>query len=319
MKKIKLKGAAKNLPVVAPMLATLVSMLVLLPLRIAQMLGNTDMATGFFLERGISVYVFYIAAVLTVLVVVALCFVCGQMPSHEVAQGRRPGLGIASVALAAAFGAQSLNDLSAMLQESKVAGLSVYEFCVGNGTVRNFFEAVLGCVTMVALTMLAIACATGKTKWLRFPAILFLAAPLWGTLRVIFYFTHTTSYLVLAELFCELYATIFLMLFLFSIARFFTETGSVGGTWTVFATGLLSTLFCMLASGPRLVSSLAGNGTVEGFDLNLIFGMGTLFSVAAVISVLKHGIASKEEEKEEADPALVGEDTQIPVEPFSAE
>lgn len=318
MKKIQLKGTAKNLPVVAPMLAMLVDMLVLLPLRISQLFNNTDMTTGFFLERGASVYVFYIVAVLTVLVVVALCFVCGQMPSHEVAQVRRPGLGAASVALAAAFGAQSINDLSAMVQQSKLAGLSVYEFCVGNGTVRNFFEAVLGCVTMVALTLLAIASVTGKTKWLRFPAILFLAAPLWGTLRVIFYFTHTTSYLVLAELFCELYATIFLMLFLFSIARFFTETGSEGGTWVVFATGLLSALFCMLASGPRLISSIAGNGTVEGFGVNLIFAMGTLFSVFAVTSVLKHGVAAKEDAKE-SETALVDENTEIPVEPFSAE
>ncbi|MBR3955944.1 MAG: hypothetical protein IKJ63_10780 [Clostridia bacterium] len=318
MKKIQLKGTAKNLPVVAPMLAMLVGMLVLLPLRISQLFNNTDMTTGFFLERGASVYVFYIVAVLTVLVVVALCFVCGQMPSHEVAQVRRPGLGAASVALAAAFGAQSINDLSAMVQQSKLAGLSVYEFCVGNGTVRNFFEAVLGCVTMVALTLLAIASVTGKTKWLRFPAVLFLAAPLWGTLRVIFYFTHTTSYLVLAELFCELYATIFLMLFLFSIARFFTETGSEGGTWVVFATGLLSALFCMLASGPRLISSIAGNGTVEGFGVNLIFAMGTLFSAFAVTSVLKHGVAAKEDAKE-SEPALVDENTEIPVEPFSAE
>ena len=303
------------------MLAMLIGLFVLLPLRISQLFNNTDMTTGFFLERGVSVYVFYIVAVLTVLVVVALCFVCGQMPSHEVKQVRRPGLGIASVALAAAFGAQSINDLSAMVEQSQFAGLSVYEFCVGNGTVRNFFEALLGCVTMVALTLLAVASVTGVTKWLRFPAVLFLAAPLWGTLRVIFYFTHTTSYLVLAELFCELYATIFLMLFLFSIARFFTETGSEGGTWVVFATGLLSTLFCMLASGPRLISSIAGNGTVEGFGVNLIFAMGTLFSALAVTSVLRHGVATKEEtgETEKTLSALIDENAEIPVEPFSAE
>lgn len=322
MKKIQLKGAVKGMPVVAPMLAMFVGMIILVPLRIAQLFNNTDMTTGFFLERGAGVYVFYSVAVLVVLAVAVLCFVCGQMPSHAVAQVRRPGLGIASVALAAAFGGQSINALSAMMQESRLAGLSVYEFCVGNGTVRSLFEAILGCVTMLALALLAIACITGKTKWLRFPAVLFLAAPLWGTLRVIFYFTHTISYLVVAELFCEMYATIFLMLFLFAIARFFTETGSEGGTWTVLATGLLSALFCMLASAPRLVSSIAGNGTVEGFELNFIFAMGALFSVFAVSSVLKHGIAPKEEtteESNEADPALVGEDTEIPVEPFSAE
>ncbi len=318
MKKIQLKGIAKRLPVIAPVLAMLVGLLVLLPLRISQIFNNTDIATGFFLERNAGVYVFYIVAVLTVLVVAVLCFVCGQLPTHEVRQEKRFGLGIGSMALAAAFGIHALNDLSVMVQQSKAAGLSVYEFCVGNGTVRSFFEAVLGCVTMVALALLAVACVTGKTKWLRFPAVLFLAAPLWGTLRVIFYFTHTISYLVLAELFCELYATIFLMLFLFSIARFFTETGSEGGTWVVLSTGLLSALFCMLASAPRLISSVAGNGTVDGFGVNPIFVMGTVFSAFAVASVLTNGVAAKEENKE-ADPAMVDENTEIPVEPFSAE
>lgn len=321
MKKIKIKGSVKSLPVAAPMLAAFAAMLVLVPIRTVQMFNNTDMTTGFFLERNALVYIFFILAVVSTLTVVALSFVCGQMPSHEVAQIRRIDVGIASIALGSAFGTQSLNDLLAMMRESKAAEMSVYAFCVNNGTVRNFFEALLGVVTMVALALLGLALFLGKTKWLKYPAVLFLAAPLWGALRVIFYFTHSISYLVVAELFCELYATIFLMLFLFAVARFFTETGSVGGTWTVIAGGLLSAVFCMLASAPRLISYMAGNGMVEGFGLNLIFGMGALFSVLTVISVYRHGIAPKEETAEtvETDPALVDENTEIPVEPFTAE
>lgn len=317
MKKIRIKGRVTGLTPSAPILAALIGAAVLLPLRIRQLSSNTDLSTGFFIERDIFVYAFFAVCVLASVATVALSYLCGKMPSNEVAQVKRPVCAITSLLMAAGFGFESLKILRVLQAKAKEDGLSLYESSVANESLRDLLECALGGVAMVAFVLLSVACLCGKFKWLKFPAILFLAAPLWGVLRVISYFTYTISYLVIAELFCEMYACVCLMLFLFSIARFFTETGSEGSIWAVVASGLLSALFCLLASIPRLFTTVLGLGTAEGFGIDWIFAAGGVFSITSVLSVVTKGI--EEKKTEDSVPVPAGEDGDIPVEPFTVE
>ena len=317
MKKIKIKGALANLSPSVPMLVALVGAVLLLPLRIWQLAANTDLQTGFFIERNAFVYVFFILAVLTSVAVLLLSYLCGKMPNGELAQVSRPISGVFALLLGVAFGYESLQSFAVLMQEASNAGLSLYESSVANGSFRTFLCSVFGAVAAIAFVLLFVACLNGKYNWLKFPAVLFLGAPLWGILKVISYFTYTISYLVAAELFCEMYAAICLMLFLFTLARFYTQTSVEDGSWTVVASGLLSALFCALASVPRIVMILAGQGAVQGFDVNLIFATGTVFSVISVLSFVRTGVFAKE--TSETEVAAEVEDKEIPVEPFNVE
>lgn len=311
MKNIKIKGSVQAIGIKAPLFTALVAAVLLTALRCFQLAKNTDLTTGFFIERDAFVYLFFILAAGASLAVIAMTFLSANMPSHELADGKRPLTAVGSVALAAAFGYESLKMLGEMNSENLYSGLSLYESSIANGTFRNFLEAILGLVAMVAFTALSVACITGTYKWLRFPAVLFLAAPLWGILRVITYFTYTLSYLVAAELFCEMYASIFLMLYLFCLARYFTQTGIEGGSWTVLASGLLSFVFCLLASAPRILV-----GAAEGFEVDMIFVAGAAFSLASVSGVIRKAVPVNPVEEDNTD---IAGDMEIPVEPFTAE
>lgn len=311
MKKFKIKGSVQAIGIKAPLFTALVAAVALTALRCFQLAKNTDLTTGFFVERDVFVYLFFILAVIASLAVIGMTFLSANLPSHALAEGKRPLTAVGSVALAAAFGYESLKMLGEMNAANLRTGLSLYESSIANGTFRDFLEAILGLVATVAFTLLSVACITGSYKWLRFPAVLFLAAPLWGILRVISYFTYTLSYLVAAELFCEMYASIFLMLYLFCLARYFTQTGIEGGMWTVLSSGLLSFVFCLLASAPRLLVNAA-----EGFEADMIFVAGALFSLTSVFGILRKSVPVKPFEEENT--LLTGDD-EIPVEPFSAE
>ncbi len=311
MKKIKIKGSVQAIGIKAPLFTAIIAAVVLTALRCFQLAKNTDLATGFFIERDAFVYLFFILTAAASLAVIAMAFLSANMPSYVLAEGKRPVTAVGSVLLAAAFGYESLKMLGTMKNEILVPGMSLYESSVANGTFRSFLEAIFGLIAMVAFAILSVACITGSYKWLRFPAVLFLAAPLWGILRVISYFTYTLSYLVAAELFCEMYAAICLMLFLFCLARYFTQTGIEGSVWTVIASGLLSFMFCLLASAPRIFV-----GAAEGFEVDLIFAAGAVFSIAAVAGVIRKAVPVRPVEEESADNA--GDDV-IPVEPFTAE
>lgn len=300
----------KAIGVKAPLFTAIAAAVVLTVLRCFQLAKNTDLSTGFFVERDALVYLFFILAAVASLAVIAMTFLSANMPSHELTEGKRPVTAVGSVLLAAAFGFESLKMLGNMQNEILVPGMSLYESSVANGTFRSLLEAIFGIIAMVAFAILSVACITGSYKWLRFPAVLFLAAPLWGILRVISYFTYTLSYLVAAELFCEMYAAICLMLFLFCLARYFTHTGIEDGTWTVLASGLLSFVFCLLASAPRILV-----GAAEGFEVDLIFAAGAVFSIAAVSGVIRKAVPVNPVE-EATDNA--GDDV-IPVEPFTTE
>ncbi len=317
MKKIKIKGCAQKMSPYVPVGTALGCALVLIALRIWQLAKNTDLATGFFLERDFFAHLFYILAVAGTLAVCALCFVCAGLPDGEIAPVRRPVSAIASVFAATAFGYESLTALDTLQAAAEATGLSLYDSATLNGTFRDLLSCGLGFVSMFAFVLYAVSCLTGRYAWLKYPGVLFLAAPLWGILRVISYFSYTVSYLVCAELFCELYAAVFLMLFLFCMARFMTGTTVPGGAWALYASGLGSVLFCLLASAPRTVSDLIGIGTVEGFGTDAVYAAVAVFSLVSMLSAVRKGMVIKAEEKTENE--MKQEDGDIPVSPFTAE
>ncbi len=317
MKKIKVKGSLANLTPAAPMIVAAVAAAVLLPLRIWQLFANTDLATGFFLEKNVFVYTFYIVAVAASVVIAVLSVLCGKMPGSAPAEVRATFSGIASLLLAAGFGYTVLPLLSDLQSTAVSSGLGLIESAKLNGGFRDMLEMLMSAVAMIAYVLYAVSCFTGKRRWLKYTAVLFLAGPMWGVFRILSYFSYTISYLVAAELFCELYAALFLMLFLFCHARFVTRTGADGNTWTVVASGLISALFCALASIPRLFTSVVGAGAVEGFGMDWLFAAGAIFSLTAVLSCVFKGVADKK--PEEQIPESAGDDGSIPVLPFTVE
>lgn len=317
MKKITIKGSVEKLSPAAPMIVAAVAAAVLLPIRIWQLFANTDLATGFFVEKNAIVYIFYIVAVLACLAIVVLSYLSGKMPGSKPAEVKAVFSGIASLLLAFGFGYTVLPLLSDLQNEAINTGLGMFEAAKLSGNLRNMLEMVFSAVAMIAFVLYAVSCFTGKRAWLKYTAVLFLAAPMWGVFRILSYFSYTISYLVSAELFCELYAALFLMLFLFSYSRFITRTGSEGNTWAVVSTGLISTLFCVLASVPRIFTSIVGLGTVEGFGIDWLYVTGAVFSLTAVLSCVFRGVQDKT--PEERIPESAGEDGDIPVQPFTVE
>ena len=314
-KKKTLRGTVKTMPPRVPMLCALVVTVLLLVLRIWQLTSNTNMETGFFLERNFFVYLFFVVAVAGSLATLVLSFLCGKMPSNEMSEIKRPLSGIASLAMAAGFGYETMQ-LFSSLQSEAIEGLSLYESCSANGTILPFLEVIFGAVPALCLVLYTAACFVGKYTWLKFPAVLLLAGPLWGFCRVVSYFTITTSYLVNAELFCELYAAVFMMLFLFYFARLVTGTSAEPIAWLTVGMGLVAAMMCLLASVPRMVCALLGAGVVQDYTVDGIYLAGCFFCIVIVLSTVIKGVPDRVEAAPIADADDGGD---IPVEPFTVE
>ncbi|MDR1410444.1 MAG: hypothetical protein LBJ12_09370 [Oscillospiraceae bacterium] len=93
--------------------------------------------------------------------------------------------------------------------------------------------------------------ASNRHIWALFPA-------LWLVMRTIFRFTRTLSFMRVSELFYELLALAFLLIFFMTFAQLYSGVNESNNDWILPAFGFPAALFALLCFVPRILMILIG-------------------------------------------------------------
>lgn len=247
---MKIKGSSgvsvKNIGITATAVYILLTII-----RIYQAFALTDGATGFFNENNISVPIMYILAIVPVILFTVLCFVSSGLPSGDINKRAALPAGIAGLLFAVSLAFDGFSNVSVALN---TAGNAAYvkEAMGGNvGIVATVF-AFLGALTVIIQSLF-----TFKGKALpSFMKLPMLFPVLWAFAKTLGFFSITVSYVKVSQLLLSIFASVFLMLFLFENARIASDIGKKDALWFFYATGIIAAGLAFSAAVPGLLVSL---------------------------------------------------------------
>ncbi len=275
---MKIKGSAglsiKNIGIIS------IAVYVLLTaLRIYQTFTMIDGQTGFFTVDNFSVPLMYILAVVPVILMIAMCFVCGDLPAGDINKKASVPAGIIS----AVFGISLLLD-----------GISSLKTVLANGMGTEYAKELtggnLGMVAMVFAFLGALALAVQSIFAFRGASLpSFMKLPVlfpvgWAFAKTLAFFSITVSYVKVSQLLLSIFASVFLMLFLFENARITADVEKKNSVWFFYATGIITAGLSFAASVPLLLASLFApekECIYCGFELYML--LGGIYAVSQLI------------------------------------
>lgn len=143
------------------------------------------------------------------------------------------------------------------------------------GAIPMLLEAIFASIAALFFIFVAIGFFRGKNSWENL-RLLALTPLMWAIFRILHRFMRTISFLRVSDLFFELIALVFLMLFFLSFAQLMGRVNYKGADWRLVAYGLNAALMCLLCFVPRFAMSVTGHGDrlavlsgVEQIDLAL--------------------------------------------------
>lgn len=233
----------------------------LLPLRIYQYFKVLEPDTGFYDHKDFSVYLMYFLVVFIVVFGIATAFV-SRKKFKRVDISLTP-VGGAVVYSAAAIGFVIdavncvMNFLNVYNSYSSFSGVSMWSYVSKNGGSINMLQGVLAIVTAVYFFALAVGSVLKKDVAPSLKSIA-LCAPLWAVARLLLRFQTKISFTNVSDLFLELLATVFLMLFLLAFAQTQSRVDKGESYWKMFGYGIPAAVFCLACFIPRAVLIIIG-------------------------------------------------------------
>lgn len=300
-KNMKIKGNFKKVNPMLPLYVLVGLLAVAIPLRICQLLFITEGDTGFYKYEHWSTYVMYILSGLAVLVPYVVMFLAKNVPSSKKTPGRK-NLFLASTSIL--FGLGILLDvLNCSISLLFNNDNQLTEALTGQGSiVPALLEIVFGAFSVIYIIIFGISYIDGKTKYSQYK---FLAlTPIgWAMGRVIIRFLRKIAYINIADLMLELFALIFMLLFLLAFARISSGLANEGSMRSLFASGYACVFFCGVANVPRLVLTIIGQSSVLPIEypLELCDLFCAVFVIAYIINAMKYARENDHAELYESD------------------
>lgn len=260
----------------------------MLALRFYQLFSITDPDTGFFTDHSnFTVPVFYVFAVVFVIGLYILCFLCSDIPENSLGEKKSVVHGVLTLLFS-----------GALLHSGTVGVLTVFDTYKVYGSFKAVGSAMGGALYAVTpflallagviLLIDAIAFITGK-MFIKKLKICQVFPVLWAFSVTVEYFSITASYLKMTQLMLTIFSSAFLMLFLFNYARFISGIGFDKNGASFFATGFISAFLLLVTSIPNLWFKLfAPEKTVVYCPFVLYNFFAGLFVVSAVIYVMRN-------------------------------
>ena len=117
-----------------------------------------------------------------------------------------------------------------------------------------------------------------------------LSPLVWAMGRIIIRFLKRISYVNIADLFFELLAVAFMMIFFLALARISSALANETSMRSLFAAGYVSAFFCLLTNIPRLVVILTGSGSLlpDEYPLALCDLFFAFFAVAYIVNAMTY-------------------------------
>lgn len=253
----------KEYPFLPTFIAAAVSVVVFLPLRVYQYFKIIDPETGFYNVKDFSVYLMYILMAFIVIFNIVTAFI------------NRKKLKFREVSLTPITGAVVYAIAAIGLVVD--ASLRVTEFLdIYNSYVFNYSQTLLSYISkqggaiLAGETIFAIIAAVyffalaggsvSKKQVAPSLKLLALAAPLWAVMRLLFRFKRTISFVNASDLFIELVAIVFMMIFLLAFAQTTSKIDKGESYWKMFAYGIPAAVFSLACFMPRAVLLIIGRG-----------------------------------------------------------
>ena len=263
-----------------------IALLVACPVRIFQMLRYIDSTTGFFDDySNITIIILYSALIIASFLILMLTFLSAKVPAAIAPKGRRLPLAVASVAAGAAFFYDAIN---AYLPGGETTATIVQN--IQTVSLLSNIQAVFAFISSCYFVVFAISYFSGQSFHKKLK--LFSLAPLaWSIVCVFERITIIISIMRVSELFLEICALVFLMLFYLSFARIASEVNSAGSMWSLIACGCTAAMIILTYSIPRIMLFLTGNADslVAGYPINLAHIGSAVFILFFVVTVLRKG------------------------------
>lgn len=295
---MKIKNSVQSISPDAAVIVMCLGILIACPLRIFQMLRNIDPVTGFYNNYGsVSVIVLYAILGVAAVLILLLTFLSGRVPAALAPQGRRIPLAVASLVFAASL---FYDAVSSYISGSESTATIVQNLqSVSKLRHAHSICAFLACCYFIVFF---ISYISGKSFHKKIK-ILALAPLAWTVIRVLERITVIISIVRVSELFLELLAMVFLMMFFMVFARVASEVNCKGSMWSVIACGCVASLVILTYTIPRIMLMVSGNADmiVSGYPVNYSDIGAVLFVLIFVVTALRKGYSVEDVEAMQAE------------------
>lgn len=266
---MKIKGSAglsiKNIGIISVVIYVLLT-----ALRIYQTFTMIDGQTGFFTVDNFSVPVMYILAVVPVILMIAMCFVCGDLPAGDINKKVSVPAGFIAVAFGISLLADGISSLDIFLKND-ISKEYAKELIGGNLGIVAMVFAFLGALALIVQGIFSFR-GIALPAFMKLP-VLFPVG--WAFAKTLAFFSITVSYVKVSQLLLSIFASVFLMLFLFENARISADVDKKNSVWFFYATGIITAGLSFAACVPLLLASLFApekECIYCGFELYMLFG-----------------------------------------------
>ncbi len=283
---MKIKNSVKGISPDASIIIMCVALLIACPVRIFQMLKNIDSVTGFFDDySNITIIILYGVLAVAAVLIVLMTFLSGKIPAALAPKGKRIPLAVASALAGAGFFYDAINSylpsdnsISAVIQNAQVT------------PIFSHLQAIFAFLASCYFIVFAISYFSGHSFYKRLK-ILSLAPLAWSVVCIFKRITVIISIMRVSELFLEICALIFLMIFFMSFARVVSEINCQNSMWSVIACGSVAAMFVLSYSIPRVMLLITGNSDsiVAGYPINIAHIGCAVFIIFFLVTVLRKG------------------------------
>ncbi len=283
-----------NLIYTVPLIATLIPVLIAVPLRIYQYFELINPQTGFYDNTDFTVTLLYIILAVSAAVCVFSAFL-KHKSLQPVTIGKNSKIFL-TVCIVMAFGVaiDSFSTLSDYLSAFSEIGNTAVE-ASPKGDTLLLAQVITGAVSAVYFVISGLSSVnTNNTLKLR---ILALIPVIWCIFRLLYRFKRTISFVNVSDLLLELFAIVFAMMFFLALAQVNSKIDASAVFWKLFAYGFPAVAFSLTCSLPRFILLINGNSDKlnELYPASFADIAFAVYTVYICISAAKAKITASEE------------------------
>lgn len=309
MKKIKIKGSVKALYPSAILSLFAVFTAACVAIRSYQLMYIFEPDTGFYLleENGsFTIPLIYAAVFSSCLMFLLFSFLSGKMPKEKAPEGKKPSLAIASLFFALSLVINGMTVFADILTKKNASAAGGFmEFLRVSKTFPNFLELIFSLFAALYFVITAVSYFTGSRSYAS-ARILSLMPVCYLMTHLIGRFVMAISFLNHSEIFWDMIATVFLMLFFLGYARIMSGIASEGRFPLTMGTGLCGSLIALMTFCSRVVTYFFAGDAYLSVDseINLCDLAAPLLAIVFIVLSIQETIEKKPKEIEPAEPAV---------------
>lgn len=248
-------------PFIPSFIAAAAAIIILMPLRIYQYFKVLEPETGFYANIDFSVYLMYAVIALTVVFCIAVAYINRKkIINKNVSLSPVTGAIVYSLG-AVGFICDTVSCFSNFINISKEyvydPNITKWQYISQQGGVIILAEAVFALISAVYFFFMASSYFAKKNNGPSLKTIA-LALPLWGVARLLIRFKTQISFINVSDLFLELIAITFTMLYLLYFAQTVSEVDNGETYFKMYAYGIPAVVFSLTCFVPRLLLYVIG-------------------------------------------------------------